>query len=93
MRKQREYLNELKSKLAVGQVIVVLVFSENYAFQIQESIQQYYYNSAAATLLPVIIYYKNGDEINNLFLIGISHCLTHDSTAVFIFQKELISFL
>ena len=69
--------------------------SENYAFVLQDAAQGFHWNNAQATLHPFVAYFRDSHTsvINHLNFVVISECLHHDTVAVHLFQKKLISFL
>jgi hypothetical protein len=81
--------------LKPGEVVVCADFSENYAFVLQDAAQGFHWNNAQATLHPFVAYFResNTSEINHLNFVVISECLHHDTVAVHLFQRKLISFL
>ena len=46
-----------------------------------------------ATLHPFVGYYLDSGEVHHLSYVTISECLTHDTTAVYLFQKCFIALL
>jgi len=92
--KQKEFLNEKKSKLMKNECIVICDFSENYAFIIQNSVQGIHWNNDQVTIHPFSIYYK--DDKNELKLksfVSMSECLCHDTVAVHLFQRQLVQYI
>ena len=73
--------------------VVSADFSENYAFVVQGAAQAYHWNNAQATVHPFVIYYTDSIAINHLNFVVSSDCLHHNTIAVYLFQKNLISFL
>ena len=92
---QSKFFNESKSSLKPGKILVCADFSENYAFVLQDAAQSFHWNNAQATLHPFVIYYKESDsgELQHLNFVVISDCMNHDTIAVHLFQRKLISFL
>lgn len=90
---QSRYYASLKDKLDEGQFIITLDFAENYEFIVQEAVQAFHWNNNQATLFPIVIYYRENSETKHCSLVGISDCLKHDTVSVYMFQKELITFL
>ena len=78
-----------------GVLVVCADFSENYAFVLQDAAQGFHWNNAQATLHPFVAYFREShtSEISHLNFVVISECLHHDTVAVHLFQKKLISFL
>ena len=92
-RMQSEYLKNLKVTLRPGEVIVLGDFAENYAMVTQDEIQSHHWGKVQATIHPFVAYWREGNETQHLSYAAISDCLTHDTVAVHIFQKKLISYL
>lgn len=91
--KQGEYLRVRKSNLPSNKAIVLLDFSENYHFVIQNEIQSNYWSKSSCTVHPVVIYFKNGDIVENVSICILSDDLKHDIAAVKIFQKHVINYI
>jgi len=92
--KQKEFLNEKKSKFMKNERIVICDFSENYAFIIQNSVQGIHWNNDQVTIHPFSIYYK--DDKNELKLksfVSMSECLCHDTVVVHLFQRQLVHYI
>lgn len=62
---QKKYLTSCKENIEEDTCIIIMDFSENYAFQIQNSVQAFYYNNTQATIHPFLIYYKRENENSN----------------------------
>lgn len=90
---QSRFLREAKESLKEGELIIIMDFSENYAFTVQEAVQAFHWNNNRATLFPVVIYYRENDELRPLSFVGISDCMNHDTISVYMFQTELMTFL
>ncbi|MCG8620798.1 MAG: hypothetical protein MJE68_02200 [Proteobacteria bacterium] len=90
---QASFFSERKSSLKPGELLVVADFSENYSFILQDAAQGFHWNNAQATVHPFVIYYRHSGEERHLSYVVISDCLHHDTVAVYLFQKSLITFL
>ena len=92
---QSNFFDQCKSSLKPGELVVCADFSENYAFVLQDAAQGFHWNNAQATLHPFVAYFREShtSEINHLNFVVISESLHHDTVAVHLFQKKLISFL
>lgn len=87
-------MKDLKLFLQAKEFLVILDFSENYSFVLQDAAQSYHWSKEQATIHPFGIYYKNdNNEIKHTNLVVISDCLEHNTIAVHLFQRHLISFL
>ncbi|GBO15377.1 hypothetical protein AVEN_262218-1 [Araneus ventricosus] len=88
------FLKELKVNLKINEVIALGDLAENYSFILQDAAQGFHWNNAQATIHPFVAYFL--DDKNNLAhenLAIISDCLIHNTVAVHLFQKYLISHL
>ncbi|CAM1301229.1 Uncharacterised protein r2_g1101 [Pycnogonum litorale] len=90
---QSQYLQKQKRELKYGEFLVILDFSENYAFIVQDAAQSFHWNNNQATIHPFVIYFNNGDDIKNISFVIVSESLHHDVTAVHLFQSKFIQFL
>ena len=90
---QASFFNECKSTLQSGELLVQADFSENYAFVLQDAVQGFHWNNSQATVHPFVIYYQQAGEEHHISYVIISDCMHHDTVAVYLFQKNLISFL
>lgn len=69
---QKNYLNHCKNNLDSDTCIILMDFSENYSFIIQQSVQAFYYNNSQATIHPFCIYYKTEEKMSSSTLITVS---------------------
>ena len=83
----------VKENLSPGEVLIVGDFSENYSFVVQDAAQGVHWSNSSCTLHPWMCYYKEDNVVKTLSVLFISDCLTHDTIAVYAFQKFLISLL
>lgn len=90
---QTKYFYEVKGNLSPGEVLVVGDFSENYSFVIQDAAQGVHWSNSSCTLHPWICYFKEDNTIKTFTALFISDCLTHNTVAVYAFQKVLIQLL
>lgn len=90
---QSRFIKEVKADLKEGDALVIMDFSENYAFIVQDAIQGYHWNNDHATLFPVVVYYNENGELHHLSFVGISDCNKHDTISVYMFQSRLIEYL
>lgn len=91
---QNTYIKEVKTLLRKTDILVLMDFSENYGFVVQDAVQGYHWTNEQATIHPFAIYYRNQmDEIKNESFVVISDCLKHDTIAVHLFQRRLLEFL
>ena len=92
-KQQSAFQTKLKSELLPGEMMVTADFSENYSFVLQDAAQGFHWNNSQATIHPFVVYYKDSDELKHISYVVISDSLRHDTVAVHLFQKSLISFL
>ena len=92
-KQQSMFQTEVRSNLKHGEFQVIVDFSENYSFVLQDEAQAFHWNNAQATIHPFVIYYCESDEIHQLSYVIISDCLHHDTVAVYVFQRCLVEFL
>ena len=71
-KKPAQYLKNRKSAIQFDRAIVLVDFSENYSFVVQDEIQGYHWNRNQCTLHPAIVYAK---DQNNQSLKAHSFCL------------------
>lgn len=92
---QKRYLNYCKSIMTSDECIVLMDFSENYSFIIQNSVQSFYYNNTQATVHPFVVYYKSeetGELVNKNYCV-ISDCKDHFAYTVNAFTAKFLQSL
>ena len=92
-KQQALYFNDCKNALKPGELVVQADFSENYSFVLQDAAQGYHWNNAQATIHPFVVFYRHAREEHHPSFVIISDCLYHDTIAIFLFQRTLLSFL
>lgn len=91
---QSQFLKYAKENLGEHEFVVLLDFSENYSFVIQDEVQGWNWANLQCTIHPFVIYYKDGNNsVSHVSLIMISECLSHNFAAVNLFLEKLITFL
>ena len=91
---QTKYFYQVKENLPAGKVLVVGDFSENYSFVYQDAVQGVHWGKTSCTLHPWICYFTGDDgKVNTFSMLFISDCLTHETVAVYSFQKKLVMLL
>lgn len=93
---QSNYLKEsLKAKLQPNEAIVLLDFSENYSYVIQDEVQGYHWTQDSCSLHPVVMYTceEPGKDLIVSSLCVISDDLEHDVGFVYETQKIVAQFL
>lgn len=70
-------------------------FAENYSFTVQDAAQGWHWVNTQATLHPFCIYYNNPEtgKIAHRSFCVISNHMTHNTAAVYAFQKTLIKYI
>ena len=92
-KQQASYFNETKDNLEEGSTIAVGDFSENFSFVIQDAVQGNHWSKDQATLHPFVCYTNSGGYPLTIPVLFISDHLTHDTIAVYAFQKRLNNLL
>lgn len=92
-RQQSLFQSELKTKLRSEEFLVIGDFAENYSFVLQDAAQGFHWNNSQATIHPFVAYYVESGELHHISFVLISDCLHHDTIAVHLFQRKLITFL
>ncbi|KAK2722989.1 hypothetical protein QYM36_003252, partial [Artemia franciscana] len=90
---QSKTFKKLKEDPPLNTAIVVMDFSENYSYTIQNEILSYHWNRGGCTIHPVGLYLKKNDGVfisNHCF---ISDNLQHDTSFVNYVQKEISEWL
>lgn len=89
---QSRFLREAKEALQPEEAIVQLDYSENFTVVMQDAIQSSYFSGRQATVHPYVIYYRKVDEpIQSKSYCIISNHMTHDSTAVSVFNEHIVA--
>ena len=89
-KQQSQFYDQCKQSLKPAEVVVSADFSENYSFVLQDAAQGFHWNNSQSTIHPFVIYFN---DLSHASFVVISDCLSHDTIAVYLFQKRLISFL
>lgn len=89
-KQQSQFFEDKKKTLDEGEVLVVLDFSENYKFSVQDASQAFHFNNTQSTVFPVVYYYKENGSIKHKSLVFLSDSTRHDTAAVYTVQKVLI---
>jgi hypothetical protein len=90
---QSKTFKKLKEDPPLNTAIVVMDFSENYSYTIQNEIQSYHWNRGSCTIHPVGVYLKKESNVlisNHCF---ISDDLEHDTSFVNYVQREITKWL
>lgn len=89
-KEQSCYLENLRTNLKNGEVLVQCDFSENYAFIVQNAAQAFHYNNDQCTVHPIVYYYRKKNEVKHRSILILSDCLSHDTAAVYVSQKIIM---
>lgn len=92
-KKQSNHFKTQKENLTENEIIVLMDFSENLSFEIQDAIQSQYFSKSQCTLHPICIYYKVDDKVKWKSLIVIAESLKHNVEAVYQFQCKLVEYV
>lgn len=92
-KQQNLYFKHIKDNLHYDEFLVVLDFSENYNFTIQDEIQSYHWTPGQATIHPFGIYYRTADNIEFSNCVIISDIKQHNSTTVNIFINTFVEYI
>ena len=90
---QAQFLRDAKDNLQQVEILAITDYSENYSFVIQDEVQSYHWTNTQATVHPFACYYQDGHQLQHLCFLIISECLVHDTVAVHLFRKNLLSSL
>lgn len=92
---QKEYLNHCKNNLTEDTCIILMDFSENYAFIVQNSVQAWYFNNdnKQATVHPFVVYYIHPitKTVTSISYCTISDYRPHTALTVYMFVEKLVS--
>lgn len=89
-KQQSQFFEDKKKNLGTEEVLVVLDFSENYKYVVQDASQAFHFNNTQCTIFPVVYYYKDSSELKHKSLVFLSDSTRHDTAAVYTVQKLLI---
>lgn len=92
-KQQSRFVKDLKETLLPDEFMMSCDFAENYALVAQNSTPSFHWNNNQATIFTVVFYYKIDNEIRHKSIAIISDNLTHDTAAVYSYQKIIINYL
>ena len=84
-------MKNLKEKLKENELIILLDFTENYSFVMQDAVQGYHWNNSQATFHPILVYYKESGILCSKSCCLISDCLNHDTNAAHKFISVVLN--
>lgn len=71
-KKQSNFFKHKKEHLSENEMIVLMDFSENLAFEIQDAAQAYHYAKDQCTIHPICLYYKENGDLKHQSIIIIA---------------------
>lgn len=89
-KEQSKFLCDKKENLRKDEVLLHCDFAENYAYVVQDAAQAFHYNNDQCSVFTVIFYYRSGNELKHHSIILLSDSTTHDATAVYLMQQNVI---
>ena len=81
----------MKNELKSNELIILMDFSENYSFVVQDAVQGFYWENSQTTLHPFVVYYRLNNILKNKCYYVISNCMHHDTISVHVFLSELLT--
>lgn len=93
---QSKFLKEQKMSLRPNEALVLMDFSQNFTFVVQDEVQGAYWSRGGCSLHPVVIYTKtdeNAAKYSTSCLCMISDDLEHDVSFVYETQRIAVAFL
>ena len=89
---QEIFLQNLKSNLLVNEIIILLDFSENFSFIIQDEAQSFHWKNSQYTVLPFVVYHRNSDdeEITHKSFCFLCPDTKHNTSMVYTFISILV---
>lgn len=90
---QSAYLRNRKENLDEATALILMDFSENYNFVIQDEAQGYHWNHGSCCLHTAVIYYQEEGDIKSQSICVISDDLNHDVPMVFKTQEVILSYI
>lgn len=91
--KQSSYFERRKENLKDNEVIAIMDFSENIAFEVQDAVQPHHYAKNQATLHPICMYFKQNGKIEKKSMIIIAESKDHIVESVYLFQTKLAQYV
>ena len=87
---QAQYLKNRKESIYFDTAIILVDFSENYFFVVQDEVQGFHWNKDQCTLHPVVAYVRDVDEsLQVISFCFLSEDLNHDIGFVYAVQPLL----
>lgn len=90
---QSNYLKTVKEQIRNDTIIILLDFSENYKYVVQDEVQGYHWNNPQCTLHPIVIYHKIDEKLLHKSFCVLSDDLNHDICMVYRIQCIFTSYL
>ena len=90
---QSSHLKLRKENVDENTILVLVDFSENVTFIIQDEIQSYHWCKEQATLHPIVMYYKENGTVKHKSFCVISDELHHDVSMVYQIQAVFLNYV
>jgi hypothetical protein len=90
-KQQSDFCRQTKENLKEGEILVIMDFSENFSFVVQSAPQGIHWSNSSATIHVSVAYFRIGGIIQHLSHAVVSDCHEHNSTAVHLCQRLLLS--
>ena len=91
---QAQHLKNRKESINFDTAIILVDFSENYSFAVQDEVQGFHWNKDQCTLHPVVGYVRDVDEsLKVISFCFLSEDLNHDTGFVYAVQQLLTSYI
>jgi hypothetical protein len=58
-----EFFWALKTDLKEGKFIILMDFSENYSFIVQDAVQGFHWENSQVAVHPFVVYYRENEEM------------------------------
>ena len=86
------FLQNLKSNHLVNKIIILLDFSENFSFIIQNEAQGFHWEYSQCTVHPFVVYHRKSDdeEITHKSFCFLSPDTKHNTSMVYTFISTLV---
>ena len=90
---QSSHLKLRKENIDENTILVLVDFSENFTFIVQDEIQSYHWCKEQATLHPIVMYYKENGTVKHKSFCVISDELHHDVSMVYQIQTVFLNYV
>ena len=91
---QSQYLKRRKEELRDDTILILMDFSENFIFVVQDEAQGYHWTNSSCSLHPVVLYFKDTEgSLSSLSLCFLSDDMHHDVAFVYHVQKDIAAII